>query len=183
MMGIKRLNILKASLEKKEKLFNEKIGLHIADVKSANGQPLNDKRNGHSTMKRWDNQDRALRTLNEGIELTKRAIEKEEWKMENIKNVTEILPKEILKLIKNGEIEQWWKYPHIFFVVGVERARIIYDKKKGTVSHKYVEDICRKNIERHKITYSSNETNKDKNEQYKKFATVFNKLSDKLNKK
>ena len=47
-----RLDILKASLEKKQAKFNRKLNEHFSDVKSANGQPLNDKRNGYSTMKR-----------------------------------------------------------------------------------------------------------------------------------
>lgn len=51
-----RLDILKASLEKKQAKFNRKLNEYFSDVKSANGQPLNDKRNGYSTMKRWDRQ-------------------------------------------------------------------------------------------------------------------------------
>ena len=55
-----RLDILKASLEKKQAEFNRKLNEHFADVKRTNGQPLNDKRNGYSTMKRWDRQNDAL---------------------------------------------------------------------------------------------------------------------------
>ena len=49
-----RLDTLKASLAKKEEKFNRMLDTHIKDVKSANGQPLNDKRNGYATMNRWD---------------------------------------------------------------------------------------------------------------------------------
>ena len=45
----KRLDILKASLEKKEAAMDAKISEHFATVKEANGQPLNDKRNGAAT--------------------------------------------------------------------------------------------------------------------------------------
>ena len=36
-----RLDILKASLEKKQAKFNRKLNEYFSDVKSANGQPLN----------------------------------------------------------------------------------------------------------------------------------------------
>lgn len=55
-----RLDILKTSLEKKQAKFYEKLNEHFADVRSANGQPLNDKKNGASTMKRWDKQNNVL---------------------------------------------------------------------------------------------------------------------------
>ena len=38
-----RLEILKGSLAKKEARFDSIISSHFEDVKSANGQPLNDK--------------------------------------------------------------------------------------------------------------------------------------------
>lgn len=41
-----RLKILKSSLKKKEDKLDKKINEHFGDVASANGQPLNDKRNG-----------------------------------------------------------------------------------------------------------------------------------------
>ncbi len=41
-----RLEILKNSLEKKQAKFNEKLNEHFMEVRRANGQPLNDKRNG-----------------------------------------------------------------------------------------------------------------------------------------
>ena len=58
-----RLDILKTSLEKKQAKFYEKLNEHFADVRSANGQPLNDKKNGASTMKRWDKQNNVLSNM------------------------------------------------------------------------------------------------------------------------
>ena len=51
-----RLEILKNSLEKKEQQLEKRFDDHFADVKRANGQPLNDKRNGQATMNRWERQ-------------------------------------------------------------------------------------------------------------------------------
>lgn len=47
-----RLEILKNSLAKKQAAFDAAFTEHTDDVKSANGQPLNDKRNGAATFKR-----------------------------------------------------------------------------------------------------------------------------------
>lgn len=66
--NMSRLDILKASLEKKQAKFNRKLNEYFSDVKSANGQPLNDKRNGYSTMKRWDRQNDTLSKIQKEIE-------------------------------------------------------------------------------------------------------------------
>ena len=158
-----RLDILKSSLLKKEEKFNAMVSAHFADVKQANGQPLNDKRCGHATINRWDRQDKSIANQQKEIEKTKRAIEREESKANGIKHVTEMLPTESVELIKDGILRQWGKYPNIFFVDGVEKARLIYDFKKKQIMHKYTRLI------------------QDK-EQYKKFAQIFNSLSKQINK-
>lgn len=158
-----RLEILKASLEKKEAKFDSMLDAHIGDVKSANGQPLNDKRNGYSTMKRWDKQNNALLNQQKEIEKTKNAIEDEKSKQKHIANHKGTMPNEILQLIENGTLNQWSKYPYILFVEGVDKARIIWDAKKNQVSHKYSKSITDK-------------------EQWKKFAQVYNALSSVINK-
>ena len=56
-----RLDILRSSLQKKETKFNDMLDNHFNDVKSANGQPLNDKRNGRQTLNRWEKQNNSLR--------------------------------------------------------------------------------------------------------------------------
>lgn len=157
-----RLDILKASLEKKQAKFDKKLDEHFADVRSANGQPLKDKRNGYSTMRRWDKQNDSLSNLQKEIEKTKSAIEREEGKIRGLAREKESMPKEITNLINNGTLKQWGKYPHIMFVDGVDKARIIWDDKKKVVMHKFTNTLVDK-------------------EQRKKFAQVYNSLHTAIN--
>lgn len=138
----KRLEILKNSLSKKIDHFNSKLKSHIEDIKRANGQPMNDKRNGRSTLNRWDKQDKSLRNANKGIELTQKAIEKENWKIADCNRVKETLPQAILDMIEAGKITQWRRHPNFFFVNGVDKARIIWDGKYLT--HRYLNHIIDK---------------------------------------
>ena len=159
-----RLEILKASLQKKQEKFDNKLSEHFADVKSANGQPLNDKRCGLATMSRWDKQNDALNNLQKEIKKTENAINREESKIKGVEYITSLLPVEIVSLIEEGTLIQWRKYPHIFFVNGVDKARIIWDLKKKQVARKFTSSL------------------QDK-EQYKKFAKVYNSLACKINMK
>jgi len=137
-----RLEILKKSLEKKLSAFDEKINDHFKTVALANGQPLNDKKTvGRRTLKKWSDQNDALKIMEESIEKTKIAIEKEEMKVRLVENCSEQLPKIILEMIEKKELIQWRKYPNTFFVPNVEKARIVYDFKKGVLLHKYSEYI------------------------------------------
>jgi hypothetical protein len=157
----KKLEILIASLEKKEAMFNQKLDDNIATVKQANGQPLNDKRNGRATLNKWESQNNSLKSLQLEIEKTKRAIENETAKIKNVEHTQNILPSQIIDLISEGTLIQWRKYPNMFFVEGVEIARIIWNAKKKRLGHKYfnlVIDI----------------------EQRKKFANIFNQLYNSL---
>lgn len=157
-----KIERLKISLEKKKKKFQDKLDAHFEDVRSANGQPLNDKRCGCSTMSRWEKQNNALLNLQKEIERTENAIQNEENKNNFVERVKSELPQEIVELIDNGTIRQWSKYPHIFFVDGVSNARIIWEDKKKRVAHKFTSRILDK-------------------DQYKKFANVYNTLAKKLN--
>lgn len=157
-----RLEILKNSLIKKEDEFNRKLKAHMDDVKSGNGQPMNDKRNGRSTMSRWDKQNDALRNLKEGIQKTKNAIENEEYKIANVESVK--LPIELKELLDSGKITQWRKFPNRFFVLGVEKARLVWDVKINKVLHQYVNSIP-KGVGQFEI-----------------FKEVFNHLNNTLNK-
>lgn len=156
-MGKSRLEILKNSLAKKEKQFSEKLQNHIDTVKQANGQPLNDKRNGSATLKKWDRQNEHLIKLKDSIQKTKDAIEREEGKISDLQGANEILPNAIKKMVKNGDLNQWRKHPTTFFVPGVDKGRIVWDNKKKVV------------VNRH---YGSIPTP----EQKVKFAKVYNKL-------
>lgn len=160
----KRLEILKNSLVKKETSFDAKLQNHFDTVKQGNGQPMNDKRNGQATLNKWDKQNNSLRTLNQSIEITKSAIEEEQSKILYTEKIKETLPAEFLELIENNEITQWRKYPNMFFVTGVDKARIIWDAKANTVAHKYTSTITDK-------------------EQWKLFAKTYNLLYNSLKNK
>lgn len=140
----KRLEILKKSLENKERLFSAKLSAHFETVKQSNGQPLNDKRNGAATIDKWNRQSDSLRTLSEGIEKTKQAIETEESKIAYAEYVSETIPVEILELVKTGELVQWRKHPHTFFVPGVDKARIVWQTGTKLIAHKYTNQITDK---------------------------------------
>ena len=157
-----KLEILKNSLSKKEQELERRFDVHFATVKEANCQPLNDKRNGKATLNKWERQNDAIRRAKESIEKTKRAIEFEEGKIAGVEHANGYIPKEILALVESGELIQWRKHPHTFFVVGVDKARIVWLEKTKQVAHKFVREI------------------KDQ-EQRSKFVKVFNPLGAVLN--
>ena len=137
----KRLEILKNSLAKKEAELNRRFNDHFDTVKEANGQPLNDKRNGQATLNKWEKQNDGIRNQKAEIEKTKAAIEREEYKIKYTQSEYDAMPEDIKKLIDEGILKQWRKHPRIMFVDGVEHARIIFDSKSGVISHKYVSKI------------------------------------------
>ena len=151
----KRLEMLKASLVKKEAELDRRMQAHFDTVKEANGQPLNDKRNGQATLNKWEKQNDAIRNQQAEIEKTKRAIEFEEGKIAHVGSVS--VPSFITDLIDAGEITQWRKYPNRFFVVGVDKARIVWLEKENAFAHQYVKLITDK-------------------AQYAIFCEVFNKI-------
>jgi len=137
----KRLEILKKSLLKKEQELQRRFDEHFATVKQANGQPLNDKRNGQATLNKWERQNDSIRNAQKEIEKTKRAIEFEEGKIAGVENTNKFIPKEILELVESGVLIQWRKHPHTFFVAGVDKARIVWLEKTKQVGHKFVSEI------------------------------------------
>ncbi len=160
----KRLEILKNSLANKEQELNRKFDVHFATVKQANGQPLNDKSNGRATLNKWERQSDSIRSTKESIEKTKRAIEWEEATINGVNRTNETIPKEILSLVESGELVQWRKHPHTFFVPGVDKARIVWDANGMYVGHKYSSQITDQ-------------------EQRAKFFRVFNPIGLALNSK
>lgn len=150
-----RLEILKSSLAKKEAKFNERLQEHFDTVKQANGQPLNDKRNGRATLNKWDKQNESLRNLQGSIQRTKDAIEREELKIAIVDSVA--LPPCIETAINDGLITQWRKFPRFFFVNGVKHGRIVLDEKSGMIAHRYLSKVSK--------------------EEYPLFRDVFNKLN------
>lgn len=149
-----RIEVLKGSLAKKEALFDSKLQSHIDTVKQANGQPLNDKRNGQATLSKWEKQNDSLRTLKDSIEKTKQAIDREESKVAFVNSVE--LPEQIKALIDTGVVTQWRKHPTYFFVNGVDKARIVL-MDNGKIAHKFLTSIPNQ-------------------EQYAIFRDVFNNL-------
>lgn len=150
-----RLEILKASLVKKEARFDERLQNHFDTVAQANGQPLNDKRNGRATMNKWDKQNGGLRALQESIQRTKDAIEREETKIALASMVE--LPAYLQQAIDEGLITQWRKHPRFFFVVGVSGGRIVLDEEAGIIGHRYLSKVSK--------------------DEYPTFRDVFNKLN------
>lgn len=160
----KRLDILKQSLIKKEEQLKKRFDDHFKSVKQANGQPLNDKRNGQSTLNKWERQNNAIQNLKDSIEKTKSAIEFEKGRINGVNFQNEnFIPKEILELVEKGELIQWRKHPTHFFVTGVDKARIWWDEKRKAVAHKYAYLIIEQ-------------------EQRKKFVRLYNHLNTTLNK-
>jgi hypothetical protein len=147
-----RLEILKASLQKKEERFDSKLAGHFASVKQANGQPLNDKRNGSATLSKWEGQNDALRAIQDGIEVTKRAIEREESRIAAVSSVA--LPDAIRKMVDAGELVQWRKHPNCFFVAGVDRGRIVWDEQKQVVAHRYLREVPADQYPKFRDTYN-----------------------------
>ena len=151
----KKIEILKNSLAKKEQELQRRFDVHFSTVKQANGQPLNDKRNGQATLNKWERQNDAIRTAKESIEKTKRAIEFEDGKIKCVEHVNGYIPKEILALLDTGELIQWRKHPHTFFVAGVDKARIVWLEKTKQVAHKFVSEI-KEQKQRTKFVYMYN---------------------------
>lgn len=136
-----RLEILKNSLEKKQSAFDAKLSDHMNDVRGAQGEPMAGHRGGERVLRRWDKQNNSLRSLDAGIEKTKAAIEREEYKIANVAAHNEELPELFLKLVNDGVLNQWRKFPNIFFVEGVDKARIGWNPKTKTPYHKFYREI------------------------------------------
>ena len=149
----KRLEVLETSLQKKEAAFDAKLEAHFADVKAANGQPLNDKRNGGATLGRWERQNDGLRSLSQDIEKTKAAIEREENAIAWVE--AHEIPEALRAMVEAGELNQWRKHPHTFFVPGVEKGRLVWLPKEKALGHRYANQVPA--------------------EQYAKFRDAFNK--------
>jgi len=145
-METKKLKILKASLIKKEAVLDQRYETHFASVKQANGQPLNDKRNGQATLNKWDRQSEAIRKQKESIEKTKQAIEKEEYKISDTEGAKKELPSVILEMLETEQLRQWRKHPNTFFVKGVDKARIVFDPKKRIIFTRYRDSITEQDI-------------------------------------
>ena len=90
--------------------------------------------------------------------------ESEKWKgkIKGVEHANTFIPAEIQKLVETGELIQWRKHPHTFFVAGVDKARIVWDEKRKVVAHKFVSEITVQ-------------------EQRTKFVRIYNQLNALLN--
>lgn len=134
-----RIQILEESLLKKSSLVDSKLDAHFTSVAKANGQPLNDKRNGRATMASWDRQSESIRASIDSAEKTKRAIEREKSAIALVES-TDVHPA-LKQMSEAGELNQWRKHPRMFFVPGVEKGRICWDSDKQQLGHRYLSEI------------------------------------------
>lgn len=136
-----RLDILEGSLIKKNEVLDRLFDTHFTDVKAANGQPLNDKRNGQATMNKWERQNDAIRSQKESIKKTEVAIEREKSKISGTEIVKREFPNVIVNLIEDGALIQWRKHPRFLFIKGVDKARLVYNPDTGIISHRYSNQV------------------------------------------
>lgn len=137
-----RLTTLESSLAKKYECLNALTQTHMDSAREANGQPLNDKRNGMATMKRWDKQQAAISAQLKEIEKTEEAIEDEKELLNEIAAWRKVLPQPIISAMDSGEITQWRRHPNRFFVSGVPKARIVWDEKTGKLSSAHTNNLA-----------------------------------------
>lgn len=143
-----RLKVLKRSLARKTELMEARIAHHFDSVKSANGQPLNDKKNGRKTLDRWERQNQSIRNISESIEKTRAAIKREQATIDRLGAVAADIPDAIKREIESGLLQQWRKHPRTFFVTGVDKARIVL-LDDGRIAHRYTNQV--KDPEQRKI--------------------------------
>lgn len=107
----------------------------------ANGQPLNDKRNGAATMDRWEKQSSTIRNAQNEVKKTERAIEREEGKLAEVEYANGKLPQYVLDMVVAGEITQWRKHPNTFFVPCVDKGRVFVDLDTGAIGVRYMHAV------------------------------------------
>ena len=158
----KRLDILTKSLLKKERKLERLLSNHFKTVKKANGQPLNDKKNGNTTLDKWEKQIDSICRQKASIEKRKAAIEREELKISVVSFWYDKMPAVLTNLIDKGILVQWRKNPRMMFIDGVEKARIVFDGTTGVITHMYVNSIANK-------------------EQYAFFRNIYNQINAEQN--
>ncbi|UOO76513.1 hypothetical protein LVJ85_10955 [Neisseria sp. Dent CA1/247] len=175
--GSKRMDILQQSLAKKQTAFDNKLQAHFDDVQSANGQPLNDKRNGQATMNRWERQNESLLTLQKSIEKTEAAIEREQRKIDHVART--LIPEFLKPMLEAGEITQWRKYPNRFFVPGVEKARIVWHEDKQEFGYSHLQGVKGGQYAKFRDTYNHiRALHKQEREKTLKINNVENPVQD-----
>ena len=170
-----RLEIFKNSLIKKEAQQDKNFTSLYEHQAMTHGSPVNDKRCGGAWFKAHDRINDSIRNQYASIEKTKQAIEREEKRQLRNTDAQDMLleyPKEIIDLVEAGTLIQWNKHPNTFFVNGLERIRISYEKKE--LKTKITETLYHK--------YGSEFSSISTKEQIKYFNDLFNDLKSKVNK-
>lgn len=158
-----RRQTLEASLARKEAKFNEALSSHMYDVKGAQGEPMAGHHGGEKVLSRWERQNNSLRRQSEGIEKTKKALEREDYRdLVKVDAQEKLLkmPQIIQDLVSDGTLNQWKKHPTIFFVDGVSKARI--QIKGGKAYHRFASQCAN-------------------NEEFQLFRSIYNKVNKEVN--
>jgi hypothetical protein len=172
---MKRLEILKNSLEKKEAKQDDNFNSLYKHQAMTHGSPVNDKRGGGAWFNAHEKINDSIRNQYASIEKTKQAIEREQKRLARNEDAREMLldyPQAIIDLVEAGTLIQWNKYPNTFFVNGLDKIRIIYEKKE--LKTKITETLYHK--------YGSAFASISTKEQIKYFNDLFNELKSKVNK-
>ncbi len=149
-----RLDVLQTSLQKKQTKLDAAFDDHFTDVASANGQPLNDKRNGAATMTRWEKQSNTIRNAQNEVKKTERAIEREQDKIADVEDANKQLPQYVLDMVANGELTQWRRHPNTFFVPGVDKGRIVVDLETGEIGTRYRHAVSKEHWAKFRDTFN-----------------------------
>ena len=70
------------------------------------------------------------------MEILQQSLVKKQAAIDRVNNAD--IPDFLKPMIESGEITQWRKFPNRFFVSGVEKARIIWDKDKQQFGYAYL---------------------------------------------
>ena len=135
----KRLEILTNSLAKKQAKLDARIAAQYARQAATNGQPLNDKRNGQSTINALEKGECSIFNQFDEIRKTEAAIKREAGKIEHCQNWMNEMPQIIKDMVASGEIIQWRKHPQYFFVKGVDKGR--FSVQDGRVFGRHLSEI------------------------------------------
>ena len=168
---MKRLEILQNSLAKKEAKQNNNFTSLYKHQAMTHSSPVNDKRCGSAWFKAHDKINDDIRNQYAAI----KAIEQEEKRQLINEDAREMLleyPQAIIDLVEAGTLFQWNKHPNTFFVNGLEKIRIIYEKKEHKT--KITETLYHK--------YGSEFASISTKEQIKYFNNLFNDLKSKVKK-
>jgi hypothetical protein len=128
-------------LARKEDELNRRFDNQFEHQRKTNGQPMNDKRNGRAWFNKKDKLDQAIGKQMEEIEKSKAYIKRLEERVAFLEKWEKELPAPLLEATLAGRLNQWKRHPRMFFVEGVEKARIVWNSDTKTIGATYVKQI------------------------------------------